>query len=134
MENGIVRLHEENLPAGLAPELAQMETILRTMAETLRAANERITGLEREIKRLTKVTPAQAAAVNSAIRDRAAELCALYRATGKERAAANCLRRAMRLTMGVTSAKEIPRCEWALALDMIKAWDDYKTMRALRGK
>ena len=70
------------LPAEVQATLAQMGDIMRGMANMLRATNERMASLEREVKLLTKVTPAQANAINEAIRQRAAELCETYRAQG----------------------------------------------------
>ena len=122
------------LPAEVQATLAQMGDIMRSMANMLRATNERMASLEREVKLLTKVTPAQANAINNAIRQRAAELCETYRAQGCEKAAANAIRRAVRLTTGTNSVRELPRCEYSVAMEQVQMWDDYKTMRAIKAK
>ena len=122
------------LPAEVQATLAQMGDIMRSMANMLRATNERMASLEREVKLLTKVTPAQANAINNAIRQRAAELCETYRAQGCEKAAANAIRRAVRLTTGTNSVRDLPRCEYSVAMEQVRMWDDRKTMKALRAK
>lgn len=122
------------LPAEVQATLMQMGDIMRGMANMLRATNERMASLEREVKLLTKVTPAQAGAINEAIRVRAAELCEAYRAQGCERAAANAIRRAVRLTTGTNSVRDLPRCEYSVAMEQVRMWDDRKTMKALRVK
>lgn len=122
------------LPAEVQATLMQMGDIMRGMANMLRATNERMASLEREVKLLTKVTPAQAGAINEAIRVRAAELCEAYRAQGCERAAANAIRRAVRLTTGTNSVRDLPRCEYSVAMEQVRMWDDRTTMKALRAK
>ena len=122
------------LPAEVQATLAQMGDIMRGMANMLRATNERMASLEREVKLLTKVTPAQASAINEAIRQRAAELCENYRAQGCEKAAANAIRRAVRLTTGTNSVRDLPRCEYSVAMEQVSMWDDRKVMKSLRAK
>ena len=124
--------------AALPPEVAQafnqMAQTMRVMADMVRAINDRQTAMEREIRLLTKVTPAQAAAINAAIRTRAAELCKAYKATGQEKATANAIRRAVKLTTGVSTVRELPRCEYSVALEQVQLWDDYKAMKAIKAK
>lgn len=107
---------------------------MRGMADMLRATNERMAALEREVRLLAKVTPAQANAIHEAIRSRAAEICAQYRAEGCEKAAANAIRRAVRLTTGISSVRDLPRCEYSVAMDQVRMWDDYKAMKAIRAR
>lgn len=122
------------LPPEVVQIFQQMAQATVSMANMLRATNERMASMEREIRLLTKVTPAQASAINAAIRDRAAELCATYRATGCEKAAANAIRRAVKLTTGVSNVRELPRCEYAVAMQQVQLWDDYKAMKAIKAK
>lgn len=122
------------LPAEMQAALGQMGEIMRGMADMLRSTNERMASLEREVRLLTKVTPAQANAINGAIRQRAAELCENYRAQGCEKATANAIRRAVRLTTGTNSVRELPRCEYSVAMEQVRMWDDRKIMKALRAK
>ena len=121
-------------PANVWQTLGQMGEIMRGMADMLRAPNERMAALEREVRLLTKVTPAQASAIQAAIRSRAAEICAQYRAEGCEKAAATAIRRAVRLTTGVNSVRDLPRCEYGVAMEQVRIWDDYKAMKAIRAR
>ena len=114
------------LPADVRQTLGQMGEIMRGMADMLRATNERMAALEREVRLLTKVTPAQANAIHEAIRSRAAEIC--------EKAAANAIRRAVRLTTGISSVRDLPRCEYSVAMEQVRMWDDYKAMKAIRAR
>lgn len=122
------------LPAEVAQAVTQMAQAMRGMADMVRATNERMTALEQQVRLLTKVTPAQAAEINAAIRARAAELCQSYRCAGCEKAAANAIRRAVRLMQGVQSVRELPRCEYSVALQQARIWDDYKAMRAMKAR
>lgn len=65
----------------LLKRLEDCAVVMRGMADMMRTTNERMGALEREVRMLTKVTPAQATAINAAIRERAAALCLSYRAT-----------------------------------------------------
>ena len=79
MEKGKLMKVQAAEAIALSPEvkaaLGQMGEIMRSMADMLRATNERMVSLEREVRLMTKVTPAQASAINEAIRQRAVELC-----------------------------------------------------------
>lgn len=122
------------LPTEVSKAFLQMAQATVSMANMMRATNERIASMEREIRLLTKVTPAQASAINTAIRDRAGALCSDYRAPGCEKAVANAIRRALKLTTGVSSVRELPRCEYSVALQSVQIWDDYKAMKAIKAK
>ena len=107
------------LPSDVSQAITQMAQIMQGMANMVRATNERMGMLEQQVRLLTKVTPAQASAISAAIRDRAKELCAAYRATGCEKATGNAIRRELRLTMGVQNVREVPRCEYSVALQAV---------------
>ena len=80
----------------LLKRLEDCAVVMRGMADMMRTTNERMGALEREVRMLTKVTPAQATAINTAIRERAAALCLSYRAIGCEKQAAAAIRKAIR--------------------------------------
>lgn len=122
------------LPPEVVQVFQQMAQATVSMANMLRATNERMASMEREIRLLTKVTPAQASAINAAIRERAAALCGSYRAVGCEKAVANAIRRAVKLTTGVSNVRELPRCEYTVAMQQVQLWDDYKAMKAIKAK
>lgn len=112
----------------------QLAQTMQGMATMIRTTNERMAALEQSVRLLTKVTPAQASAINAAIRDRARELCAEYRAPGCEAAVGNAIRRELKLTMGIQSVRDVPRCEYSVAVQTAKLWDDYKSMKAIKAR
>lgn len=113
---------------------AQLAQTMQSMATMIRATNERMAALEQSVRLLNKVTPAQASAINAAIRDRARELCAEYRAPGCETAVGNAIRKELKLTMGVQSVRDVARCEYAVAVETARLWDDYRVMKAVKAR
>ena len=124
------------IPAEVAQEMQQMREALQTMAGLLRTTNETMLQLQRQVRLLEKVTPAQASALNRAVRERAMELCAIYmlRADGCEKAVAAAIRKAVKLRFGAATAKDLPRCEYEVAMAQVQGWDDYKIMKGIREK
>lgn len=129
-------------PAPLAGEqaqqmmqaVAQMARGINDLALMLRTTNERMDALEKEVRRLTKVTPAQAKAVNTAIKDRAAQLCDTHHADGCEKAVGAAIRKSLKLGCGVSSIRELPHSDYALAMQRVEMWDDYRLIRDIRNK
>ena len=119
-----------------ALELKHMAEMMATMAAMLQATTESMEQLRRQVRLLEKVTPAQASALNRAIRERATELCAIYmlRGEGGEKAVAAAIRKAVKLRFGAASAKDLPRCEYEVAMAQVQGWDDYKIMKGIREK
>ena len=119
-----------------ALELKHMAEMMATMAAMLQATTESMEQLRRQVRLLEKVTPAQASAVNKAIRERATEICALYliRDDRGEKLAAAAIRKAVKLQFGAGAVKEIPRCDYEIALEAVRKWDNYKTMKDIKGK
>ena len=122
------------IAANTAQEMQQMRDALQTMAVLLRTTNETLTQLQRQVRLLEKVTPAQANAINRAIRERAAALCRVYGARDCDKAVAAAIRKAIKLRFGANSAKELPRCEYEVAMTQVNGWDDYRTMMDIKGK
>ena len=122
------------IPAEVAAEMQQMREALQTMAGLLRTTNETIAQLQRQVRLLEKVTPAQASALNKAIRERAAQLCDLYAARGCDKPVAAAIRKAVKLRFGAATAKDLPRCEYEVAMTQVQGWDDYKTMKEIKGR
>ena len=114
----------------LLKRLEDCAVVMRGMADMMRTTNERMGALEREVRMLTKVTPAQA----TAIRERAAALCLSYRAIGCEKQAAAAIRKAIRQTMGAQAVRELPRCQYEIVMKQVAMWDDYKTMKRIKNK
>ena len=119
-----------------ALELKHMAEMMANMAAMLKATTESMEQLRRQVRLLEKVTPAQATSINRAIRDRATEICTIYMVLGDqgEKLAAAAIRKAVKLQFGAGSVKEVPRCDYEIALEQVRTWDDYKAMKAIREK
>ena len=122
------------IPAAVAEEMQQTREALQTMAGLLRTTNETMMQLQRQVRLLEKVTPAQASALNRAIRERAMELCAIYMIPGADKAVSAAIRKAVKLRFGAATAKDLPRCEYEVAMTQVQGWDDYKTMKDIKGR
>lgn len=126
---------ESSAPVDIvARELTATRKAMQDMAMLLRSMGEEISDLRRQVRLLEKVTPSQASAINRAIRERAALLCQDYRAPGGEKAVGAAIRKAIRVTFGASTVRELPRCDFEVALDQVRIWDDYKAMMAIRRK
>lgn len=119
---------------GMSIPAAQMMDALRVMADMLRSTNERMAALENEVRRLTKVTPAQANELNAAMRRRAAEICEKRRLPGCEKETLRAIRRAVRETCAISGARDLPRCDYKIAMMRVEMWDDFKVIREIREK
>ena len=119
-----------------ALELKHMAEMMANMAAMLKATTESMEQLRRQVRLLEKVTPAQATSNNRAIRDRATEICTIYMVRGDqgEKLAAAAIRKAVKLQFGAGSVKEISRCDYEIALEQVRTWDDYKAMKGIREK
>lgn len=130
---------ERNQPTALmnqemARQMAAMSEAMRTMAAMLKATNENVEALRRQVATLEKVTSVQVSAINRAMREQAAELCEQYGAAGSEKAAANAIRHDFKAQFGITVPRELPRCDYKAAREYIQWWDDYTTMKAIKRK
>ena len=101
---------------------------------TLENIETRMAALEAQVRHLTKVTPAQATAINKAVRQRAEVLCREYGATGCERQVADRIRRAIKLGSGASNVREIPACEYKVTMNQVSMCDDYKVIRDIKTK
>ena len=125
----------EALPSpATSADIGMMLDAMKGMAVLLRAMNERVQSLEEQVRRLEKVTPAQAASLNAVVRRRAETVCQAHRAAGCEKAAAAAIRKAIRTTCGIASMRDLPRCDYGVAARQIDMWDDYAVMKRIRAK
>lgn len=132
---GEIMRMESSAPTDIvARELTATRQAMQDMAMLLRSMGEEISDLRRQVRLLEKVTPSQASAINRAIRERAALLCQDYRAPGGEKAVGAAIRKAIRVTFGASTVRELPRCDFEVALEQVRIWDDYKAMMAIRRK
>ena len=119
-------------PEILQRQMQQVAEAMAAMAAMVRATAESMEALRRQVQLLEKVTPGQASAINGAIRARAAELCEVYRAQGREKAVAYMIRKDMKLSFGAATVRELPRCDYESARRRVEMWDDYKAMKRMR--
>ena len=124
----------QGAPAEMAQVLNDLRENLVQMAMVLRQTNDRMKALEDEVHRLTKVTASQASGLNRAIRDRAAALAQQHRADGCEAEIASAIRKAVKLTVGVTAMRDVPRGDYEVAMRAIGMWDDYRMILNIRRK
>ena len=125
----------EALPSpATSADVAKVLDAMQAMAMLLRTMNSRVESLEEQVRRLEKVTPSQASALNQAVRIRAERVCEMHRAAGCEKAAAAEIRKAVKHTCGIASMRDLPRCDYAVAQRQIDMWDDYSAMKRIRAK
>ena len=133
----MLKIRQENaapVPVELESFMAQTMQLMQGMADMVRATNERMAALEQQVRMLEKVTPAQAANLNAAIRARATAACQEYRMAGLESQVSAAIRKTMRLATGARSVREIARCDYKPILELVNTWDEYKTMKAIKAK
>lgn len=133
MDNAL-KTKEAAAPVTLEAFMAQTMQLMQGMAEMVRATNERMTALEKQVRMLEKVTPSQAADLNALIRERAAAVCAEYRMAGLDKPVAAAIRRSVRIATGARSVREIARCDCKPVRELISCWDEYKTLKAIKTK
>ncbi|MBQ2700424.1 MAG: hypothetical protein IJF65_04615 [Clostridia bacterium] len=131
-EKGMTIPEAGQLPAAYGALFEELRQALGAMASMIRTTNERMGALEEQVRLLTKVTPAQARAIQDGIRKRAAEQCQMWHLPGQEKAVANAIRKAVRLQTGTSSMKELPRCDYPVVTRQIQMWDDYQVMKAIK--
>ena len=123
---GTLRLSVEHYKA--------MTQMLQGMADMLRMTNERMAELEKQVRTLEKVTPAQAADINRAIRELGVAICQAYRMSDMEMTIRAAIRKTVYLTTGARSTREIARCDYRPVRELIETWDEYSVIKRLRLK
>ena len=127
--------NDPQLPAyATAGDVQKLLDAMQGMAMLLKTTNDRLKELEAQVRRLEKVTPAQAAALGAAVRARAAQVCGIHRAAGCEKAAAAAIRKAVKITCGAGTLRDLPRCDYQVAERQIQMWDDYQIMKEIKTK
>jgi hypothetical protein len=112
----------------MAQTMGQMQLIMASMAEMISATSQSVADLRRQVQRMDKATPAQAAAIRDAIHTRAAALCADYGCAGCEKKVAAAIRKSLRISTGVSSLREISKDHVKAALLQVETWDDFGIM------
>lgn len=108
---------------------------MRDVANMVRATNDRMTALEKEVRLLTKVTGTQASKISADIRERAAALRVVRKLPPEaDKLIAAAIRRDIKLSTGVEAMKDIPRCEYPVIIRRVTLWDDYTAIKAIKAK
>lgn len=117
----------------LIAAMDEQRSIMKAMALQMQAMSDTITKLEREVRMLEKLSPMQVTELNAMVRKQSAKLCEEYGITGKETRVNQYIRAALKAEFGVSSVKEISRCDWTLAKNVVSMWEDSTKLFNLRG-
>lgn len=123
----------------VAPVLEQVAALLKNNTEAVQciAAQEqiqsdRLAALERELRLNMPVTNAQVRYLSSGMKSRALELLAkrsLEETTELTRRLSGCIRKAVLARYGISSLRDLPRCEYSVAMKQIETWNDLMALR-----
>ena len=106
---------------------------MRVMAEALRATNENVETLKRQLGQMVPLTSTQANALNKQIRQRSASLREQHRLSADADAAiAAAIRKDVKLAAGARSISELPRALYAIYSDQVALWEEYAAMKAIK--
>lgn len=115
--------------------MGHYESLMREVIQMMAAMNDRIDRLDKQMQQITPITGAQERAIGERIKQRAEELCGLYKLPEECRTAiANAIRKDIKNTGGVRAIRELPRVDYVVYIDQISLWDDYAVMREMRRK
>ena len=119
------------LMEGIGEMLKNNTQAMEQIATSQQMMSDRIDALEKQLRLNTPMTAKQVQYLNDAIRNRARELLD-KRGFGDDKKAVtklgNAIRRSIPARYGVGSMKEIPRCEYAVALNQIESWNQMMTV------
>lgn len=117
----------------LTAAIKRQNDIMASMAAMLKASCDKVDRLEKEVRRLEKITPMQVTELNALIRKRARDLIEEYRLNEKhERTVNTWIRAELKQTFG-GSTKEISRCDWDIAKGFVKTWENSGKLLNLKG-
>lgn len=117
----------------LTAAMQRQNDLMANMAMMLKASCEKVDRLEREVRRLEKLTPMQVTEMNALIRKRAKDLTEEYGLEPvHERTINTWIRSELRQEFGGT-VKEISRCDRELAMGYIRNWENSGKLLNLKG-
>lgn len=122
-----------NTPA-TAGHVQLLSQQLEATLHILQVQQAHIERVEKLLVTLVTLTRGQEATLNAAIRARAKELSLQYSLNDptQERRIAMWIRRTIGEASGVHSMRDIPRCEYAVALEQAETWERMSTLRAMQ--
>ena len=112
----------------------RMGETMCSMAGMIKAACEKIDLLAAQIKRIEKVTPEQAAAINELIRTQADQLADEYGLSGDGAAKIRAMIRADIKKRYGTLVRDLCRMDAGMCEEFIKMWEDTPRLLRLRRK
>lgn len=114
----------------MAANVRQVGAVVQAMAGAMAELRGELAQLRAQVAQLEKVTPMQARALNLAIQERARVLSIQY-AIGDPAPLRTAIRRALRMETGVRSTKDLARCDYQVAMEIVETWDEPGTVREL---
>ena len=117
----------------IAANMRQIGTVMQAVAETITKLQEDLRQLKAQVAQLEKVTPMQAREINRALQERARVLSIEY-CTGLSQPVCTAIRRALRLETGCRSVKDIARCDYQVAMEIVETWEEPEVLRKIADK
>lgn len=105
---------------------------LMQMALQMRSLVEIVNKLEKEVRRLEKLTSMQVTELNACIRKHGRELCETYGLEGKEAKVNTFIRQALRQEFGISAVKELCKSDFMIAKNVIEMYEDTERLFRLR--
>lgn len=124
----VVRPMIQALGAMLEKNVEAMERLAAQQA----AQNNRLDAMEKQLRLQTPITPKQGQYLNDSIRARARELLDEAGLADDKWAVmklGNAIRKSVLIRNGAAALREIPRCEYQVAMHHIGIWNDMLTIR-----
>ena len=123
----------------VAPVMEQVAALLKNNTEAVqclaaqsKVQSDRLTALEKELRLLAPVTNAQVRYLNAGIKDRCRALLArknIPETAQTVKKLTGCIRKAVLTRYGISSLRDLPRCEYTVAMTQIETWNDLIAMR-----
>ena len=113
--------------------LRQIGAVMQAMAGTVTELRAEVHQLRAQVAQLEKLTPMQVKTLNLMIRERARVLSIDY-CTGPAQPVCTAIRRALRMETGARSVKDIARCDWQVAQEIVETWEEPQTLRKIADK
>lgn len=111
--------------------LKQNTEALERISATLNLQGKQIEALEKQVRMNTPVTSVQARYLNNAIKEKASLVLEKYGREDKTArdALARKIRKDILIRSGIASMRELPKCEYDVALKQIETWNNAITIR-----
>ena len=111
--------------------LQQNTEALERISATLNLQGKQIEALEKQVRMNTPVTGVQAKYLNNAVRDKASEMLDKFGRNDKTArdALARRIRKDILVRGGIASMRELPKCEYEVALKQIETWNNALILR-----